>query len=162
MIKTIRRGRPAILHDNRRVQAFVQRFAGAFCELDEEFPGLQDVLVGNTYLQTEGQDSQRPLSRHKLLQVLHGCATISTEAAAVALRRTYSRSTVARYTAHARTASKTIERLLDLHPEWEVSAGVLQAAREELDGPFWLQLQAAEGINLPLRGGTLRQQRRAD
>jgi hypothetical protein len=140
----VRRGRPAIAHDNRRVQAFVHRFGAAFCELSEELPGLDDALTGITHLQTEGQDSSRPLSKHMLLRVLHGCETISTEAAAVALRRDYSKAAVARYTAHARTASKTIERLLDHHPEWETCAGALQAAREALDGPFLAQLKAGE------------------
>ncbi len=135
-----RRGRPTIVHDNRRVQAFVRRFGAVFCELAEELPQLDDVLTGIAHLQTEGQDSSRPLSKHMLMRVLHGCETITTEATAMALRRNYSRAAVARYTAHARTASKAIERILDLHPEWETSAGTLQAAREELDSPFLAQL----------------------
>jgi hypothetical protein len=145
MITTLQprpRGRPAIVHDNRRVQAFVQKFGGAFTELSAELPQLDDVLTGITHLQSEGQDSTRPLSKHMLMRVLHGCDSITTEATAAALRRSYSRSAVARYTAHARAASKTIERLLDQHPHWEVSAGILQAAREELDGPFLAQLRA--------------------
>jgi hypothetical protein len=154
MPQRTKRGRPAIVHDNRRVQAFVQRFAGAFCDLAEELPALNDVLTGITHLQTEGQDSSRPLSKHMLLRVLHGCDSISTEAVAVALVREYSKAAVARYTAHARTASKAIEALLDRHSDWEASAGTLQAARDDLDLPFLAGLTAAmeqrPRLNLPL------------
>lgn len=138
-VDTPRRGRPAIVHDNSRVQAFLCRFASLF-DLTEEVPELDDVLTGIAHLQTEGQHSTRPLSKRMLFRALQDCDAISTDAIARALGRDYSRATVGRYTAHARAASKAIERLLRLRPDWETAAGGLRAARDELDTPFLLDV----------------------
>lgn len=134
-----RRGRPAIVHDNVRVRAFLCRFA-SLIDLTEEVPELDDVLTGIAHLQTEGQCSSRPLSKRMLFRALQACDVISTDAIAGALGRDYSRATLGRYTAHARAASKAIERLLRLRPDWEAAAGGLRAARDELDAPFLLDV----------------------
>ncbi len=133
------RGRPAIVHDNCRVQAFLRKFDST-TDLVEELPSVVDALTGLTYLQTGG--STRPLSMRMLLRVLYECSQISAEAAAVALGRNYSTGSVGRYTALARVASKEIARLLDTHPAWEEHAGMVKACRMELDGPSFAELSA--------------------
>lgn len=109
------RGRPALVHDNRRVRDFMS----VYCtpgEAVEDFPWLGHVLTGTVYLQTEGQASTRPLSKWSLFLALQLCDAISTEDVAVAIGQDYSRATIARYTATARVASKAIERELDRRP----------------------------------------------
>lgn len=133
------RGRPPIVHDNCRVQAFLRKF-DCTKDLVEELPSVVDALTGITYLQTGG--STRPLSRRMLLRVLYECSDIRADAAADALGRNYGKASVARYTAIARVASKEITRLLDTHPEWEEHAGMVKASRTELDGPSFAELSA--------------------
>ena len=135
------RGRPALVHDNSRVQAFVGYFDNAH-DLTETMPRLDDVITGITYLQTEGQASTRPLSKQMLFRALQRCQTIDTLSVAVALGREYSRAAIARYTAIARVASKAIERLLDTHPTWEPIAVQLRESRNELDRPYFQEAQA--------------------
>lgn len=135
------RGRPALIHDNSRVQAFVLCFDNA-SDLAETIPRLNDAITGITHLQTEGQASTRPLSKPMLFRALQGCATIDTLSVAVALGRDYSLAAVKRYTAIARVASKAIDRLLDMHPAWESIATQLKKSREEIDGPYFREAWA--------------------
>lgn len=112
-----RRGRPAIEHDNRRVRLFLRAF-DSNSDIRENLPTLDDVLTGIVRLQTEGQDSARPLSRGTLLHVLQHCKTISTEAVQAAMGPTYSITQVKRYALAARVASKVIEHNLNMRPSW--------------------------------------------
>lgn len=127
-----RRGRPAIVHDNRRVQRFCRKFNSVF-EMLEEFPELDDVLTGIAHLQSAAQGSTRSLSRRMLFRVLRECEDIAAANVGTALGRDYSRTAVGRYTLHARVASKFLARLLELHPDWECSAGTLRTDRDDLD-----------------------------
>jgi hypothetical protein len=138
-----RRGRPTIVHDNRRVRAFIRRFDSAF-DLAEELPTVDDALTGITHLQTEGQGSTRPLSKRILFRALRECEGISSQSVAAALGRDFSRASVGRYTAIARVASKAIERILDLRPDWERCAGGLAADRTEIDAPYRAELAACD------------------
>lgn len=119
-------GRPPMHHDNSRVQSFLRKFVTTK-ELLTVFPRLDDVLIGAGWLQTVGEAHERPLSKGKLIQVLRGCEVIETQAVtSVLAARQYSppgKSTVARYAAAARVASKSIDRLLDEHPGWESYEG---------------------------------------
>lgn len=148
-----RKGRPAIVHDNRRVRAFLLQavtdpqpahpFDRSDDDQDDAPRWVSDILVGNTHLQTEGQKSTRPLSRHLLVRVLTRCEDLSTEAVAEALRRDYSPAAVARYAAHARAASKAIELQMDVRPR-----RVDQDSRRELDAPFREDAQRAEALSM--------------
>lgn len=151
-----RRGRPAIVHDNRRVRAFLQE---SICDPEPEHPfdrsddehddaprWVSDVLIGNTHLQTEGQKSTRPLSRHLLVRVLTRCDDLSAESVAEALRRDYSRAAIQRYTAHARAASKALDRLIDVRPRRPS-----RDPRRELDASFREDAQRAEALSLQPR-----------
>lgn len=135
------RGRPALVLDNRRVQAFIHCFDTAR-DLAEAMPRLDDAITGITHLQTEGQASTRPLSKLMLFRALQRCPAIDTASVAVALGREYSLATVKRYTAIARVASKAIDRLLDLHPSWETIAIQIKESREEIDRPYFQEAQA--------------------
>lgn len=135
------RGRPAIYHDNERVQAFMLCFSSP-CELKEAHRRMDDALIGITYLQTEGQASTRPLSKRRLFEALQRCSSIDAVSVANALGRGYSLATVKRYTAIARVASKAITSLLDQHPAWEPQAVALKESREAIDGPYFAELQA--------------------
>jgi hypothetical protein len=145
MIKAIRapclRGRPAIVHDNKRGQAFARKFA-CVSDLGQEFPAVDDALVGITYLQTEGQESTRPLSKRMLFRVIQECEAISSKAVAEALGRSYSLAAVGRYTAIARVASRAIDRFLDQNPGAEDHAGHLKADRQDLDHPYVAEMLA--------------------
>jgi hypothetical protein len=116
-----RRGRPAIEHDNRRVRLFLRAF-DSNSDIRENLPTLDDVLTGIVRLQTEGQDSSRPLSRGTLLHVLQHCKTISTEAVQAAMGPTYSITQVKRYALAARVASKVIDHNLNMRPSWVTMA----------------------------------------
>lgn len=159
-----RRGRPAISHDNRRVRAFLRRFASdsRFDSVEDvrgdELPGwVSDALVGVAHLQTEGQKSTRPLSRRMLLLLLSRCDKLTTEDVAAALLRDYSRTAIHRYTAHARTASKAIEGLLQGRDENFPGSGSDSAhfqrshARWELDAPFLEDARRAEALSMKRR-----------
>lgn len=134
-----RRGRPALCHDNRRVQAFVQKF-GTVSEMVEELPVLEGILTGIVHLQTEGQASTRPLLKRMLFRALHGCETISAERVAVALGQKYSRAAVARYVAHARVTSNALAGFLDRHPAIETEATSCRMSRMELDRAHFEEL----------------------
>jgi hypothetical protein len=151
---TLRRtGRPAVVHDNRQVRAFLLQavsdpepahpFHRSDAQDDDAPRWVKDILVGNTHLQTEGQKSTRPLSRHLLVRVLTRCDELSTESVAAALCRDYSPAAVARYTAHARAASKTIERQMDARLRRQHLD-----SRRELDDPFREDAQRAEALSL--------------
>lgn len=135
------RGRPTLVHDNSRVQTFVNCFHDVY-DLGEAMPRLADAITGIVHLQTEGQASTRPLSKAMLFRVLAGCQTIDTASATVALCREYSPAAVARYTAAARVASKAIDRFLDTHPAWEPIAIQIKESREEIDRPYAQELEA--------------------
>lgn len=151
-----RRGRPAIVHDNRRVREFLVQaivdpepahpFDRSEDDHDEAPRWVRDILIGNTHLQSEGQKSTRPLSRHLLVRVLTACHDITTETVAEALRRDYSPAAVSRYTAHARAASKAIEWQLDVR-----SPTPCRDSRRELDGPFREDARRAEALSLMAR-----------
>lgn len=111
------RGRPSIKHDNRRVSAFLQAFEST-TDIRDSLPTLDDVLTGVVHLQTEGQNSTRPLSKGALLHVLQHCGTISTESVKATLGLNYSLSQAKRYTLAARVASKVIEHNLNQRPSW--------------------------------------------
>lgn len=147
------RGRPPKVHDNSRVSAFLIAAAAV-----DPTPGdwrdntnapardpaalvltpwkgpLDDVITGAKWLQSAGQDSSRPLSRVRLLRVLSGCPTISPRAVGQALGGAASRSTVDRYAASARVASKAIAGLLDRHPGWEADVVADSAYLLEVQG----------------------------
>lgn len=127
------RGRPALAHDNRRVMAFVGNYASAF-EMVQDWPCLDDVLTGVTLLHTEGQGFTRPLSKFRLFLVLQRCPILTSKAVAEALGGCC-QSTAVRYAAIARVASKATEWCLTRHPEWEREAALLEASRDEIDGP---------------------------
>lgn len=137
-----RRGRPAIVHDSRRVQAFVANFSGAY-ELGAEFPPLDDLLTGVVHLRTGGDTATRPLSKRVLFRILSTCSVISTEATARVLRGEYGSAAVIRYTTLSRVASKAIEVHLDRNPGWETEAARATQARAELDAPYFAELRAA-------------------
>lgn len=127
------RGRPALVHDNRRVQAFMQCFE-APSAVKHCMPGLDDVLTGITHLRTTGpkeNDSTRPLSKRMLFRAIRECQTIDTQSVTLALGRKYSRAAIARYTAIARVASKAIDSLLDHNPSWESQATRMREWGEE-------------------------------
>jgi hypothetical protein len=99
----------------------VRLFLRAFdsnSDIRENLPSLDDVLTGIVRLQTEGQDSTRPLSRGTLLHVLQHCKTISTETVRAAMGPTYSITQVKRYALAARVASKVIAHNLNMRPNW--------------------------------------------
>lgn len=72
-------------------------------------------------MQSEGQASTRCMSVHRLKCVLL-CPLIAVGTVAEALGAHTGKSTVERYTLHARVASKAIARLLDQNPHWETEA----------------------------------------
>lgn len=115
------RGRPPMEHDNSRVRAFLRAFEST-TDIRENLPSLDDVLTGITYLQPEGQDSTRPLSKGSLLHVLQHCKTISTESVKAAIGPAYSLSQVKRYALAARVASKVIAHNLNQRPAWATMA----------------------------------------
>lgn len=107
-----RRGRPALSHDNGRVRDALSAYA-TLSEMLEAEPAMADILAAVAMAQTSGQASNRPLRRRCIGVVLMTCRAISTQATATALGwKGYSRATIARYTAAARTASVHIERWL--------------------------------------------------
>ena len=136
-----RRGRPALAHDNTRVQAFVSNYASAF-DLAQDWPTLDDVLTGATLLQPEGQCSTRALSKRYLFHVLQQCSMISTAAVAEVLGAARSLTTAVRYASIARVASKAIARCLATHPEWQHEVALLRASREEIDAPYLAEARA--------------------
>lgn len=137
-----RRGRPAVSHDNRRVRAFMGAF-DSLLALTAEHPQLESLFTGVVHLQPEGQGSTRPLSKLQLFRVLQGCNHLNTDSVAQTMRRERADSSVYRYAALARVASKATERLLTGHPEWEPEAALGKASREELDAPYLAELRAA-------------------
>lgn len=130
------RGRPAIVYDNKRVQAFASLYASAF-DMAQDWPDLDDVLTGATLLQTAGQGFTRPLSKFRLFLVLSRCDVITSSAVAVALGGCCP-ATAVRYAAIARVASWSIARCLRRHPEWESEASSLRASRDDLDADMWV------------------------
>lgn len=119
------RGRPPRVQDNSRVAAFLIAAAACYPAVPASNScrgPLCDVLTGAQWLQSEGQASTRSLSRVRLLRVLSGCPAISPQAVRQALGGVASRSTVDRYAASARVASRAILGLLERHPEWEAEA----------------------------------------
>lgn len=117
-----RGGRPPIRRDNRRVQTFMCKFMKT-SQLLDNFPSIDDVFSGVVWLQTVGEKHDGPLSKRNLFRVLRSCEVIETTAVTAALavghNAAYSKSTVARYSAAARVASRAIARLLETHPDWE-------------------------------------------
>ncbi|MEZ5630604.1 MAG: hypothetical protein R3F09_07840 [Burkholderiaceae bacterium] len=136
------RGRPAVTHDNRRVQAFMGAFDSVL-SLTAEHPQLESLFTGVVHLQPEGRGSTRPLSKLQLFRVLQGCDHLNTDRVIQAMGRERADSSVYRYAALARVASKATERLLTGHPEWEPEAALRKASREELDAPYLAELRAA-------------------
>lgn len=112
-----RRGRPAILFDNRRVQTFMSSF-DSYLDLIEAHPLLEDVFTGASRLQTEGEDHDRPLRRARLFYGLQANEVLTS----ASFSGLYSRSASARYFAAARVISRQTSRLLDQHPAWEGSS----------------------------------------
>lgn len=136
------RGRPTLHHDNGRVQVFMSCFSSS-SELREDYPLIDNSLVGVTHLQTEGQASTRPLSKRRLFDALQHCSIIDTESVAHAFGQRYSLAAVKRYCAAARVASRAILNLLDRHPQWETQAAVMREGRETIDRPYFAELRAA-------------------
>jgi len=125
------RGRPAKEHDNSRVQAaLVPWFISASSGFEDQSvehvyqpmfrgsPWLDDILTGVSRMQSEGQNSTRPLNRDLILRVLLRCETISSASVAVVIGRDHQRAQTDRYTAAARVASKGVAAELDRRPEW--------------------------------------------
>lgn len=119
------RGRPPIVVDNRRVAAFMRtQVLGAepdpYADAEQDGPAgwIGDVLIGVAHLQTPGQQSTEPLSRHLLERVLLRCDYLSAGHVEAAIGRGYARGTVGRYFAAARAASKAIARALDQRGEF--------------------------------------------
>jgi hypothetical protein len=138
---TRRPGNATKRHDNRRVSAFVAAF-DTVSDLCEEFPAVGDILTGVSWLKSPGHTATRPLSRRMLFLALVRCQFITTESTALATDRSYSRTQVERYAAHARVASKAIAQLLDRQPNLETRAQAIIDAKVELDAPYMLQLQS--------------------
>jgi len=145
------KGRPTTVHCNRRVRAYLSEFT-TLRELTEMHPSMDDIFVGVSRLQTEGQRSTRPLSTSKLFHILSTCEQISTATVAEAMASTPDDRSVQRYTGHARVASKAIERLLDQRPWLEAAINVwrpaggrqtILEAQAELDEPYFAELRAA-------------------
>lgn len=145
------RGRPAIAHDNRRVRAYLSGFA-TLSEVTEMHPSMDDVFVGVSRLQTEGQRSTRPLSRRTLFHILSVCDTITTATVAEAMGSAPDDRHARRYAGHARVASQAIARLLEQRPWLEAAlnvwspAGARQSileAQAELDEPYFAELREA-------------------
>jgi hypothetical protein len=142
------RGRPALVHDNRRVQAFMQCFDSTSA-INKSMSRLDDALTGATHLRTEGpskNDSTRPLSKRMLFRAIRQCQTIDTQSVAVALGRKYSPAAIARYTAIARVASKAIDSLLDQNPLWESIATQRRESSEESDLSFDVENPMCESV----------------
>jgi hypothetical protein len=128
------RGRPALAHDNQRVQAFVSGFH-TVRELADCRPQIDHIFTGASLLQTEGQGSTRPMSKLRLFLALRRCDTITSKAVAEALGGC-PQATAVRYAALARVASKAIEQCLERHPDWETHAASLSDCRDA-DEPTW-------------------------
>jgi hypothetical protein len=133
-------GRPAIEHDNIRVQRFLGSYLRAF-ELYEDHPQIDDILSGTLVLKTEGKSSTRTLSRSTLFHILQRCRNITVKAADEATTGQYAYSTLAEYAALARVASKAIEGYLDTLPPRPKRT--LQQCRRALDAPYRAELVAA-------------------
>ena len=113
MSQAPRRGRPAIVHDNRRVREFLSAFP-TLTILREDCPMLEDVLAGVSAAKTEGDTARRSLCRSRLYGLVAGCDFISTRVTAEVLAwMGYCEATVKRYTQAARTVSWFIARELD-------------------------------------------------
>lgn len=107
------RGRPALVHDNRRVQECLSDYP-TLEEFLGEHPRMDDVLTGAVRAQTTGHTATRPLPKKTLFVLLSGLPVISTSATSEALRWCgYCETTIKRYAQAARMASLFISRELD-------------------------------------------------
>ena len=160
----IARGRPAVTFDNTRVRAFLAPFPvlrdpdGVLPAALDMHPFLGDILTGVASLQTEGQNSTRPLSTKTLFRILSHCEQISVQdvADALSMGRPYGdvgQRHARRYASHARVAAKAIARVLDQRP-WLESAATFLAprgtkrqtlaeAQAAIDAPYFAELRAA-------------------
>ena len=160
----ITRGRPAVTFDNTRVRAFLAPFPvlrdpdGVLPAALDMHPFLGDILTGGANLQTEVQNSTRPLSTKTLFRILSHCEQISVQdvADALSMGRPYGdvgQRHARRYASHARVAAKAIARVLDQRP-WLESAATFLAprgtkrqtlaeAQAAIDAPYFAELRAA-------------------
>ncbi len=106
------RGRPALVHDNRRVQNFLLNF-DSLSDLSEVHPAMGDIFAGVGMAVSEGDTAQYGICRSRIYNLLTGCTVISTSTFSEALAYAkYSAATIKRYTLAARTASVHIAREL--------------------------------------------------
>lgn len=141
-IQTNRKGRPTLSHDNQNVYAFLGHY-DFFSDLKDDFPEVESILTGISWLQSEGQASTRPLSRRELFQVLRQCPVITTERVKWVLKD-LSQPQVNRYFMASRVASNALRDLLERSPKMMEYTSSLKTSREALDATY---LEELEGLS---------------
>lgn len=140
-IQTKRKGRPTVSHDNQTVYAFLKHY-DLFSDLKDDYPQVESILTGASWLQSEGQFSTRPLSRRELFQVLRHCPVITTKGIKVVLKVKLNSSQVHRYFMASRVASNGLRNLLERFPEMMEYTSSLKTSREALDALYFEELEA--------------------
>ncbi len=130
--------------DNGAVSAFLGEFLTAG-ELIEAHPRTDDIITGVLEARTAGDTADCTLSRRVLFHVLQQCPAISVEhiAAVTVNPKTggrYGESTLRKYAAAARVASRELTRFIAELPAEDTGQGEA-LAREEVDREFLGQLR---------------------
>jgi hypothetical protein len=126
-------------HDNREVSQFLADYWSA-SDLAENLPQADDVLSGVLALKTEGDTATRSLSRFTLFTVLQSCETIDVASIEEVTLGRYGASTLCRYAAAARVASKALAAIIRRLPANEKLGG-LKKAQRDLDTSYRTELE---------------------